>query len=112
LVVHDEDPLPNPIPADWNENKRTEKERAFKLNAQIAALVKPGLGSVRMFSSDFEGATGVSRTQGEKKGKALAALDHFEKTKPEDICGELIGVIDATYGPAASVAAASEAASR
>jgi hypothetical protein len=56
----------------------------FGLSPQIAALVKPSLGSVRVLSPDLEGASGVSRTQGEKKGMALAALDHFEKTKKEE----------------------------
>jgi CRISPR-associated exonuclease Cas4 len=94
LVVHDKDPLPDPIPPDWNADRRAEKQRVFNLNAKIADLVKPGLGSVMMFSPDFEGASGISRTQGEKKGKALAALDHFEKIQTKDICNDVIAVID------------------
>jgi putative ATP-dependent endonuclease of the OLD family len=97
-VVHDEDPMPNPVPADWGDDKRREKQRAFDINAQVAALVKPELGSVHVLSPDFEGACGVSRSQGEKKGKGIAALDHFEQVKNEDVPQPLIRIIDSAYG--------------
>lgn len=31
-VLHDEDPLPDPIPEEWNDEKQREKRRTFELN--------------------------------------------------------------------------------
>jgi len=98
LVVHDEDPLPDPIPSDWNENKKQEKRRTFELNERIADMIKPPLGQVEMLSPDFEKVAGVSRSRGEKKGKALAALDHFELVDKADIPERLKEVVCAAYG--------------
>jgi CRISPR-associated exonuclease Cas4 len=97
LVIHDEDPLPDPIPEEWNADKRREKERTFKLNEQIGQLVEAPLGKVEMFSPDFERACGVSISQGEKKGKALAALEHFESLPVADIPEALNTVVTASY---------------
>jgi putative ATP-dependent endonuclease of the OLD family len=102
VVVHDEDPLPDPVPADWDGDKRREKQKVFNVNAQVAGLVKTGLGSVQVLSPDFERASGVSKTQGERKGKAIAALDHFETIKKDDIPAVLINVIAVAYGAAAT----------
>lgn len=77
LVIHDEDPVPDPIPADWDEDKRKAKQRTFELNTRIAALVEGPLGALEVLSPDFEKTSGVSKNQGDKKGKALAALDYF-----------------------------------
>lgn len=86
LVIHDEDPLPNPIPDEWNEGKKRERKRTFELNEEIADLVEAPLGQVEVFSPDFEKASGVAANQGEKKGKALAALDHFvENSIPSEL---------------------------
>jgi hypothetical protein len=85
IVVHDEDPLPNPIPDEWDEDKRREKRRTFELNHAIAALIDRGIGNVFVLSPDFEGASSVSRTQGSKKGKAIAALDHFAELSTDSI---------------------------
>jgi predicted ATP-dependent endonuclease of OLD family len=79
-VVHDEDPLPNPIPGDWDENKRIQRKRTFELNEQIQRLVNQDIGRVFMIPEDFERHCGISRNQSEKMGKALAALDHFSQS--------------------------------
>jgi putative ATP-dependent endonuclease of OLD family len=97
-IVHDEDPMPDPVPEDWGEEKRREKRKTFALNAQIAGLINPEFGLVRSLSPDFEGACGVTKSQGVKKGKAIAALDHFEKLKTEDIPPLLIQIIESAYG--------------
>lgn len=76
-VIHDEDPVPDPIPAEWDDAKRKGKQRTFSLNADLAALVEAPLGALEMFSPDFETACGIPKAQGDKKGKALAALEHF-----------------------------------
>ncbi len=77
VVIHDEDPVPDPIPASWDDDKRKSKQRTFELNAHMAALVETPLGTLEVLSPDFEQASGISKNQGAKKGKALAALDHF-----------------------------------
>jgi len=98
VVVHDEDPLPDPIPSDWNENKKREKRRTFELNKKIAAMVKSPFGQIEVLTPDFEEVAAVSRSEGEKKGKALAALNHFESLDAADIPERLKEVVCAAYG--------------
>ncbi|PYX30482.1 MAG: hypothetical protein DMG80_12150 [Acidobacteria bacterium] len=101
LVVHDEDPVtacPEPLPEDWNADKHREQQRTFALNATIAELIDPELGSVNVLSPKFENVAGVPRRQGEKKGKPIAALDHFVNTKVGDIPHLILQIIDAAYG--------------
>jgi hypothetical protein len=40
----------------------------------------------------------VSKSQGEKKGKALAALDHFDAIDKKDIPKRLKQIVAAAYG--------------
>ena len=96
VVVHDEDPLPNPIPEDWNGDKRRSVRDTFNLNAEIKELVSNS-GSVVVLQPDFEGCGQVSKSQGEKKGKALAALEHFKSVKPDDIPKQLADAIRLVY---------------
>jgi len=97
LVIHDEDPLPDPIPDDWTEDKKRERERTFALNENIKNLVETPLGQVELLSPDFETVSGVSKSQGEKKGKALAALDHFEAVDKAQIPERLQQVVYAAF---------------
>jgi len=85
VVVHDEDPLPDQIPTDWSDDKIREKRRTFELNNEIGGLVSQRMGRVVLLSPDFERFSGVPRAQGEKKGKPLAALDHFAALELADI---------------------------
>ncbi|MBF0369797.1 MAG: ATP-dependent endonuclease [Magnetococcales bacterium] len=94
FVVHDQDPLPETWPDNWNEDKRKSKKRTYELNAEIADRVNGHNGNVIMFSPDFEGNIGVSKNQGEKKGKALAALDFLKDLDPESIPDNLLYLID------------------
>ncbi|MDE0682825.1 MAG: AAA family ATPase, partial [Candidatus Poribacteria bacterium] len=75
IVVHDEDPLPDPIPENWGEDKTRGKRRTFELNSVIQTAVGEA-GSIVVLSPDFEGCSGVSHNQANKKGKALAALSY------------------------------------
>lgn len=84
-VVHDEDPLPDPIPDDWRSEKLDAKRRTFEMDRTIADALDPRLGSVEMLSPDFEGISGISQHQAEKKGKVIAALDHFEPMRAEEV---------------------------
>ena len=97
LVVHDEDPLPDPIPSTWNKDKIQEKQRTFALNQEIIRLVNTPLGRVEMLSPDFEGVSGVSKNQGDKKGKALAALDYFETVDISNIPERLKQIVLAAF---------------
>jgi putative ATP-dependent endonuclease of the OLD family len=97
LVVHDEDPLPNPIPPDWSEDKRRKKQQLFEVNQTIVASVDTQLGHVEMLSPDFEGVGGISHTQADKKGKAIAALDHFDPKTLEELPARLSEVIRGAY---------------
>jgi CRISPR-associated exonuclease Cas4 len=97
VVVHDEDSLPDTIPADWDEEKVKSKRRTFALNATIKDAINPRLGQVVVLCRDFEQAAGVSRSQGEKKGKALAALDHFYEKDKGAIPPVLVDLVKAVY---------------
>lgn len=95
-VVHDEDPLPDPVPSEWDQDKIRSKTDTFALNQVIAAAVGD-LGSVSVCRNDFEGMSGVSRTQGKKKGKALAAVDHFAEMAVDDYPERLVTVVQKAY---------------
>jgi hypothetical protein len=99
VVVHDEDPLPEPLPPEWNSDKTREKRHTFELNADIAQLIDVSLGRVEMLSSDFERVAGVSRSQGDKMGKALAALEYFEEKPSTDIPERLQQVVRSIFAP-------------
>jgi len=96
-VVHDEDPLPEPIPPDWTKDKREARQRTFEMNETIAGAVDPQLGSIEVLSPDFEGVSGVPKHQVEKKGKALAALDHFEKLDANEVPDRLAQAVRNAY---------------
>ena len=97
LVVHDEDPLPEPIPDNWNQDKRRSKQRTFALNQEISDSVKPTLGAIEIMCPDLERTSGVPRAQGERKGKPLAALDYFDGISPKEIPEALISMVTAAY---------------
>jgi len=93
VVVHDEDPIPDPIPVEWNAEKRASKQRTFSLNQEIQNSIDVALGNSHMFQPDFEKVSGVSRAQGERKGKALAALEYFSSLENRDIPDKLQAVV-------------------
>ena len=97
FVIHDEDPLPDPIPSEWNKDKKEAKKRTFELNEEINNLVEEPLGQVEVLSPDFESISGVSKSQGAKKGKALAALDHFESKNETEIPERIREVVIKAY---------------
>jgi len=96
VVVHDEDPPPNPIPADWTDDKRREKQRTFALNADIAALVGTA-GSVCVFNPDFEGASGISRSQSKEKGKPIAAFEYLSPIPADQVPSALVTAVRSAY---------------
>jgi CRISPR-associated exonuclease Cas4 len=105
VVIHDVDPIPDPVPPDWLPEKLADKRRTFEVNDAIKGAVKHGLGIVETFSPDFEGDSGVSKTQGGRKGKALAALDHFRGKDATEIPDRIRQVVRTAFA-GATVAAA------
>ncbi len=99
IVIHDEDPLPDLIPDHWGIEKKREKERTFKLNQDILNAIDESIGRIEMLSPDFEGSSGVSKRSGDRKGKALAALNHFENNSVEAIPERLKEIVRAIYCP-------------
>lgn len=93
IIIHDEDSLPDPIPTDWNPDKLREKTRTFQFNAKIAASIDSSYGTVEILSRDFEDVAQVSRNQGQKKGKAIAALEHFANVGIDSIPDRLKEVL-------------------
>jgi len=98
LVIHDEDPLPATIPEEWSSEKREARKRTFNLNRTIQNMVDTHVGETVIFSPDFEGANKIPKTQGKKKGKALAALDYFHDKEVEEIPSQLQEVVRKAYG--------------
>lgn len=96
-VIHDEDPLPATIPDDWSEEKIREKRRTYELNARISTEINKGFGSSVVISPHFEGASGVSKRQGDKMGKAIAALEHFSALAAENIPEHLKNIVNKLY---------------
>lgn len=84
VVIHDEDPLPDSLEG-LDSNEREQKQKTYNLNYQISDLVKSSLGRIEMCCPDFEGVAAVSNSQVKKKGKPLAALEHFESTDENNI---------------------------
>ncbi|MCY4332231.1 MAG: AAA family ATPase [Cyanobacteria bacterium MAG CAR1_bin_15] len=68
IIVHDEDPLPDPIPEDWSTDKRQARKHTFELNSQIQRTVGQS-NLIKVLRPDFEGCSGVSRTQGKRNSR-------------------------------------------
>lgn len=98
VVVHDEDPLPASIPSDWGKEKRQAKENTFALNEIINTTRNGSIGYVEIMRPDFENESGIPKSQGEKLGKPLAALEHFEGKKVEDLPSQIQQRIKNIYG--------------
>jgi putative ATP-dependent endonuclease of OLD family len=96
-VIHDEDPLPDQIPESWNEDKIREKRKTYELNEEIIQLIDESLGKAEILQPDFEGVSGISHSQAERKGKALAALDYFETKKSDEYPKRLEDIVRQIY---------------
>jgi hypothetical protein len=95
-VVHDEDPLPATFPGDWSQDKIRAKKETFALNRTIADAIGRR-GMVMVCQPDCEELCGVSHTQGKRKGKALAALDHFAELGVEAYPQDLVTIVQQAY---------------
>lgn len=99
VVVHDEDPLPDPIPDDWEDEKIRAANATFHLNEELTRLANKNLGQIYVFSPCFEEVAGISKSQQERKGKPLATLEYFEDkiNNGEEIPEEIGKVVRAIY---------------
>lgn len=97
IVVHDEDPLEDPIPTGWDEEKVKGKRRTFALNSTISDAINSSFGKVIVLRPDFEKEGGIPKSQGDKKGKALAALDLYNSLPPGDFPKAFTDLINAIY---------------
>ena len=88
--------MPDSIPAEWNDEKRREKRKTYELNEELAKLVG-GRGRISLCCADFEQICGVSKTQGTKKGKALAALEHFQDLRLDEFPACLVTMVREVY---------------
>jgi len=93
IVIHDEDPVNESLEGDALEKAR----RTFKLNDEIALLATKTGSRVIMVSPDFEGCIEVSKKQGHKKGKPLAAIDHLDGLQVEEFPVPLQQLVKAVY---------------
>lgn len=100
-VVHDEDPLPEVIPDTWSADKARSMRHTFELNEIIRSLVVDGLGNTEVCSPDFEGLAGVPRSQSERKGKALAALEHLQSIDTNHLPPRLVEIVRSAYATGA-----------
>ena len=95
LVVHDEDPIPEKLPD--KEDIRNSLINTYILNEKINNLIDETFGDVEMLSPDFEGLSGISKTQFEKKGKSFAAIEHFSNKKESEIPERLVKIVKKIY---------------
>ena len=98
LVIHDEDPVDpelEPGGSRHDPNNLREAQRAFEQNQRIKNTVDPAMGKVRQIPGKFEKLLGISRTQADKLGKPLAAVQKYTEKGvkiPKDV-EELIGEV-------------------
>jgi hypothetical protein len=93
IVVHDEDPVPPTAEGDQLKSAH----RTYAMNAKIAELAKAVRATVEILVPDFEGCIGVSKRQGEKKGKPLAAFDFLKDLDPQAIPERFQKLVRAVY---------------
>lgn len=97
VVIHDEDPLPDPMSTSLSTDKIEARQRSFELNTKIQSAVGES-GLVKVLTPYFEKWAEVPINQAKSKGKALAALDHFALIEPENLPLELVEVVRLIYG--------------
>lgn len=93
-VIFDEDPMKQSYD---NPEKEDAARRTFELNQQINDLIDKTLGIPKMISPNFEGAFSIPKNQGDKLGKGLAALKHFQGKTNDDIPEEMIQLLKKVY---------------
>ena len=99
VVVHDEDPVPDSFPDTWNNDRKQSARNVFAENELISTAIDEAYGYVKVIKPNFEKAAGISRSQSEKMGKPIAALDFFSGRKTEEIPVAISDVVKSVYSP-------------
>ena len=79
LVVHDIDPV-TVSPGDTQYQSQLER---FRENERIAQTCNLALGAIQTFDPDIEKVAGISKSQGDRLGKPVAALEKFAPSEIE-----------------------------
>lgn len=94
MVIYDEDPM-NPSYDD--PEKESAARKTFELNIFINEQIDNNIGIYNIVSPDFEGAFSISRKKGDKLGKGLAALKHFQEISNDAIPENMIKLLITAY---------------
>jgi len=94
VVVFDEDPIKDSY---INPDKEKADKRTYKFNNTINSEISSQFGTPKMISPDFEGFFSISRTQGDKLGKGLAALKYFQSLEDDKIPESMIDLLEKIY---------------
>ena len=73
------------------------RRRAFQENEKIRQTIDSNLGRRLVLTPDIEAECGISRSQGERKGKALAALDFFNGKSHVEIPARVADIVREAY---------------
>lgn len=94
LVIYDEDPMKD----HYDDHEKEEHDRrTYNFNNVIESAIDKRYGNSNMLSPDFEGEFSISHNQGDKLGKGLAALRHFQGLAEKDIQQNMINLITSVY---------------
>jgi len=80
-----------------DSDKEKSDRKTFEFNKKINIAVNHHFGKPIMMHPDFEGYFEISRTKGNKLGKGLAALKHFQTINDEAIPEEMIQLLTLIY---------------
>lgn len=92
-VLHDEDPVVDGLEGD----RLQSANRTFRLNEKISRLSETTNTVIEMVAPEFETLCGISKAQGDKKGKPLAAIDHFDGQELKDYPHEVVELVRRLY---------------
>ena len=94
IAVFDEDPM-KPEYADPDKEK--SDRYTYEFNKEIENAIDKTFGYSIMLCPDFEGSYSISRNQGIKLGKGLAALKHFQSLDEKDIPENMVQLLTEIY---------------
>lgn len=80
LVIHDEDPIDPELEPGGSRHDSTKlrgARREFSENQKIRDVCNSAIGQIEEVSGEFEELLGISRTQAERLGKPLAAVEKY-----------------------------------
>ena len=69
VVVHDEDPLPDPIPGDWSEDRIKQRRRTYNENTRIADALDKSLGRVSCCPRTSSGSRACHEPPARRSGR-------------------------------------------